>query len=135
MLSSSQSYSRYETCKSDTVTCKSDTVICKSGDGQAEIRHKVTVIMLENENFIKPQIRLLAENYVPVAKRYEQVPDILFYIRYRNPQVPDLPLHVWQIVFYRQDKVSDLQISVVDLQDKVAELGDGQAEITKETNK
>lgn len=38
----------------------------------SELRRKVTVTNLEIENNIRPQIQLLAENYVPAAKRYER---------------------------------------------------------------
>lgn len=37
-----------------------------------EIKNDITGIKLDIENDIKPAIRLLAENYVPTAKKYEK---------------------------------------------------------------
>lgn len=37
-----------------------------------EMKNDILGIKLDIENDIKPQIRLLAENYVPAAKRYEK---------------------------------------------------------------
>lgn len=38
----------------------------------SELGRKVTLTNLEIENEIRPNIQLLAENYVPAAKRYEK---------------------------------------------------------------
>lgn len=38
----------------------------------SELGRKVTLTNLEIENEIRPHIQLLAENYVPAAKRYEK---------------------------------------------------------------
>lgn len=37
-----------------------------------ELKTEINGLKLDNENVIKPQICLLAENYVPAAKRYEK---------------------------------------------------------------
>jgi len=39
------------------------------------IKNDIRDIKLDIENTIKPQIRLLAENYIPAAKRYEKMSD------------------------------------------------------------
>ena len=39
------------------------------------IKDDIRDIKLDIENIIKPQIRLLAENYIPAAKRYEKMSD------------------------------------------------------------
>ncbi len=39
------------------------------------IKNDIRDIKLDIENTIQPQIRLLAENYIPAAKRYEQMSD------------------------------------------------------------
>lgn len=36
------------------------------------IKDDITSIKLDIENTVKPQIQLLAENYLPAAKRYER---------------------------------------------------------------
>ena len=36
------------------------------------LKSEVTKLNLDHENVIKPQLRLLAENYVPAAKKYEE---------------------------------------------------------------
>lgn len=57
---------RFEKLESDVAGMKDDI---------KELRTDVTGIKLDIENEIKPNIQLLAENYVPAAKRYEAESD------------------------------------------------------------
>lgn len=42
-----------------------------------EMKNDIRIIKLDIENSVKPDIKLLAENYVPAAKKYEKaVPQI-----------------------------------------------------------
>lgn len=56
--------------KSEMCEVKADAAELKMET--SDIRWRVTSTNLEIENNIRPQIQLLAENYVPAAKRYEK---------------------------------------------------------------
>ena len=55
----------------DRVTALEDRVSALETE-VSELGRKVTLTNLEIENDIRPHIQLLAENYVPAAKRYEK---------------------------------------------------------------
>ena len=55
------------------------------GEMQTEIsgmKNEIKKLSLDNENVIKPQLRLLAENYVPAAKKYEKSVDEMEQVKF-----------------------------------------------------
>ena len=46
------------------------------------VEREVLALRLDNENVIKPQLRLLAENYVPAAKKYEKAVDEMEQVKF-----------------------------------------------------